>query len=326
MCGIVYRKSLINSNIARDVLNMYKNQRSRGTEGFGFYIPDRKRIVYNTQEQGIVKTLKRTTATEMLFHHRMPTSTDNVLNACHPFRIELNKNIYVIVHNGYLSNENELKKEHDSKGYKYRSIQPDGRFNDSESLAYDIALFLEGEQTELKSKGAIAFIAIRNGQTIYFGRNAQSPLVYNLNDRHLTIRSEGKGIDCETNQLYIYENNQITKEPLEIPEYSYTSGYGWTSPGYNYNAYGWYDYEPEENEQPELLDEPYLSDQADELLITFGLTKAIDVMRKLVDDTHEEINNAWEQGDEEQALLSEYVANSHAKVLTELLNYKEVMK
>lgn len=229
MCGIVYRKSFLNENVSQSILQMYKNQRSRGTQGFGFYIPKTDKIQHETVEQNIVKLLKRTNASEILFHHRMPTSTDNVLSACHPFEVMIDNKKYVVVHNGYLSNDYELKEKHYKMGYKYSSMQPNGQFNDSEALAYDIALTLSGKQKKLRSKGAIAFIAQSDGK-IYFGRNSQSPLHYHINDKFVTIRSEGRGVNIKTDTLYTFYNGKLTERKLKIPQYEY---WGYTVDNWN---------------------------------------------------------------------------------------------
>jgi glucosamine 6-phosphate synthetase-like amidotransferase/phosphosugar isomerase protein len=246
MCGIVYRKSFIDHNVAQDVLHMYKNQRSRGTEGFGFYIPKTNKLKHETIEKNMVRLLKKTSTTEMLFHHRMPTSTDNVMNACHPFRVVVDNTEYVVVHNGYLFNEDNLKDKHEKLGYKYSSLQPDKRFNDSEALAYDIALYLAGKQKKLYAEGAIAFIATENGRT-HFGRNNGSPLVCHINDKFLTIRSEGRGASVKTNTLYTFENGKTSEKKLNIPEYSYS--YEWKPvPTYDPNNYTKYSATYEEDD------------------------------------------------------------------------------
>lgn len=232
MCGIVYRKSLTNINISYDILQMYKNQRNRGYEGFGFYVPNKNKLVHNTDEQAILKKLKSTNATEILFHHRFPTSTDNVQNACHPFKVTINNTDYYVVHNGYLYNQDDLRKQHYKKGYEYSSVQPDGRFNDSEALAYDLALYLSGKQRKLYSQGAVAFI-VYTKDAIYFGRNTDSPLVYHINDKYITIRSEGRGNTAKPDTLYKLKQGKLTTRKLVIPSYTYTN-YTTTYGGSNY--------------------------------------------------------------------------------------------
>lgn len=221
MCGIVYRKSLENRNISIDVLQLYKNQRSRGFEGFGFFDPNRKSLTHKTDEREMVKKLKAYNSTELLFHHRLPTSTKNVLNACHPFKVTIDNKDFVIVHNGYLSNEYELKEKHEKLGYTYTSEQPDGTFNDSEALAYDIALYLAGKQRKLHAKGVIAFIAYTS-EKLYFGRNT-NPLYCHITDKNITIRSEGRGFLIEPDTLYTLHKNKLTKRKLIIPNYEYAT-------------------------------------------------------------------------------------------------------
>jgi glucosamine 6-phosphate synthetase-like amidotransferase/phosphosugar isomerase protein len=216
---------------------MYKNQRHRGTEGFGFYVPGKNKLVHNTDEQAMLKKLKSVKATEMLFHHRFPTSTANVFNACHPFRVVIDGKDYIVVHNGYLSNEHELKIKHEKQGYKYSSVQPDGRFNDSEALAYDLALYLSGKQRKLYSQGAIAFI-VYTQDALYFGRNTDSPLQYHINDKFITIRSEGKGNTAIPNTLYKLKNGKLTQRKLTIPGYYYT---GYTTYTSTYTGSWWKD-------------------------------------------------------------------------------------
>src|SRR4051812_8277768 len=138
MCGIVYYNDLRGNAVNNAVIERYRLQSGRGKSGFGFYIPQLDRMVHNPRENRIVRLLQREDkASEVLFHHRFPTSTMNVRSSCHPFSTKANsdkfKHQYVLVHNGVLQNDDELKKAHEKLGIKYVSEQPDGRFNDSEA-------------------------------------------------------------------------------------------------------------------------------------------------------------------------------------------------
>lgn len=219
-------------------MKRYRAQRMRGTDGFGFYIPETNRLTHNTKEGRTMSLLRREKeASEILFHHRMPTSTINVRNACHPFSTkDYFENNYVVVHNGVLHNELTLKREHDDLGITYISEQEDGSFNDSEALTYDIARYLEGHTTELTASGSIAFIAIKRDSTgkavaLFFGRNGGNPLMIKHTKFSITISSEGDGTPAEINQLYcyIYDTGELTKTPLTIPYTSYSSGYRYGS-------------------------------------------------------------------------------------------------
>lgn len=227
MCGIVYSKLFHTGTVNNKVLKRYMAQRSRGIDGFGFYLPQTDRLVHNTKEGRIKRLVKRYPASEILFHHRYPTSTDNVRSSCHPFSTKNNfKHNYIGVHNGILSNDDDLKKAHYKLGYRY--VSDDGqRYNDSEALLYDIALYLEGKQDKLNATGSIAFIVIqrKNGKpsNLYFGRNFGSPLVMQKNKHGITLSSEGSGelIDTDTLYRFNYRSKKLHISELEIPQTRY---------------------------------------------------------------------------------------------------------
>lgn len=226
-------------------MKRFEAQRSRGTTSFGFYLPQTNRLTHNVKETRIKNLLKRTKGSnsEVLFHHRFSTSTADVPNACHPFSTKDHfKNNYVGVHNGVLSNEDKLEKEHLALGINYVSKQKNGQFNDSEALIYDIARYLEGEVDELTAKGSIAFIVIKRNKdgkptTLFFGRNNGNPLKIKKTKHSLTLSSQGEGEDVEPNKLYSYdyETGELKSRYLLIPYYSYSSG--WNS-GYKGNWQG----------------------------------------------------------------------------------------
>lgn len=262
MCGIVYKRSFNGSSVNQAVKQMYKSQRGRGYEGFGFFLPLENRLAHNTSEHRILDLLKNEAyeSTEILFHHRFPTSTDNRQNACHPFSTRANKHAfdhnYVLVHNGIVSNASALKADHEKTyGIEYISDE-NGKFNDSEALLYDVALFLDGKQTELKAQGSIAFIVKRDDGKTYFARNAGSPLVYELTSRGITVRSEGTGKSIEPNRLYEFDadTKALTSGELTIPSYSYGYDYDYDyfgggtysgySKGYTDSNYDWEKYSP----------------------------------------------------------------------------------
>ncbi len=241
MCGLVYFNSTSGNPVNRKVLRAYKKQRNRGTQGFGFYIPSTNRLVHNPAEDRIksLLTMPQNLASEVMFHHRMPTSTANVRNACHPFSTKayFGSTDFVMIHNGYLFNEHELKANHKALGIDYVSVQPDGRFNDSEALLWDLALTLTGKQTAPKATGAIAFVMIerRNGKpyALHFGRNS-SPLRLMLGpdgQTPISLTSEGYGrsIDAQTLYTYVYELGTLTKKPFAMSDGWYetnSKGYG----------------------------------------------------------------------------------------------------
>lgn len=216
---------------------LYKAQRSRGYEGFGFYSPNSNRLTHHVNERGILRQLKRTRENEILFHHRFPTSTANTRNGCHPYSTKDRwKSQYIGVHNGVLYNDDILAKEQMEKGVSYISYQADGRFNDSEVLIHNIGEYLEGERDRITAQGSIAFIVVKldeSGQkeALYFGRNQGNPLkmVTFKDGFKLTSEGTGENIKPDTMHRYDYATGEITTWELEIPYYSYS-----------YNNYGFY--------------------------------------------------------------------------------------
>lgn len=227
MCGIVYAKSFTNNPINNIILQQYNKQRNRGRQGFGVFDMQFRNMVKTPNEDKILSWLKHYPANELLFHHRYPTSTENVKNAAHPFSTKdyFGETQYVLVHNGVLWNEDKLADAHWDAGIEYSSMQPNGQFNDSEALLWDVALYLEGQQDELKAQGSIAFICLalneQEGDKLYFARNTGSPLNMYFTKKRLVLASEGKGQVVTPNQLYKYDykTGQMSHSPFDVPEY-----------------------------------------------------------------------------------------------------------
>lgn len=202
-------------------------------------------MTHNVLEGRILSLLRRDKATEILFHHRFPTSTSNVRNACHPFSTkDYYDHNYVLVHNGVLYNDDELAEKHLSEGISYVSMQNDGRFNDSEALTHDVAQFIEGKVTKITAAGTIAFICVQRDskgkkKALYFGRNNGNPLKMKFTKHSLTLSSEGDGEDVPVNRLhrYDYKTKSLTSTPVIIPT-GYTPNYSNDYMGYGY-GYDW---------------------------------------------------------------------------------------
>ena len=209
----------------------YIQQRNRGTQGFGFAfrtLADNRIIIHKrTEEEEAIDKLINCSSDFILFHHRFPTSTDNVTNACHPFEVKHNGRTFITVHNGVLYNSDKLKKRHNKMGFDYQSVQKDGRYNDSEALAHDLAIYLCKNKAKrsgkLESQGSIAFITIeidddRKPKKIFFGRN-HSPLKISFSEEELVLGSETIGTDVVENKLYEFDVDQqvLSAEDLKIP-------------------------------------------------------------------------------------------------------------
>lgn len=210
------------------ILKQYKRQAHRGRQGFGFYLPQSDKLTHSPAEARIKSLLHSVQDSEVLFHHRNPTSTDNVRNACHPFSTKqyFGDRQFVMVHNGWLTNQRALQTAHKALGIEYVSVQLDGRFNDSEALLYDLGLVVSGQQTEVDAEGAIAFVMIERFKgkavKVHFGRNT-SPLNLKQTDNGLSLSSEGPGEAILPHTLYTFEyaTGKLTTTPLQLPSWHY---------------------------------------------------------------------------------------------------------
>ncbi len=260
MCGIVFVKRTKGMPANKSVFRRYLQQKSRGREGYG----------YIAVEGGIIKNIKRAKtedeikyylmqekAEEILFHHRYPTSTPNYEGTAHPIIVSNSafEYDYIVVHNGVISNHAQLRKEHKELDFEYTTeyteietteievifgnksekLAPDkvtrtGKYNDSESLAWEFALVAEGWKDRLDIVGGSAIVVYKVrkdgvdgciGATIesmFYGSNSGRPLVLetqslgkkkknkeNKQDgfgQLVAIKSTGEGKDLDTDKLY----------------------------------------------------------------------------------------------------------------------------
>lgn len=234
MCGLVGLISKKGRPVGQQVYNLYAQQKSRGKEGFGYLAIDGKcnliGIHRSRYEFEIRDKLMKETAEIILFHHRMPTSTKNTLGTTHPIFVsndELDHD-YFFAHNGVITNKEHLKKVHNEKGYVYNTeftefrhiVYNDGRtedsvagsahFNDSESLAIELARYCDGMTAEINTTGAAAFwgIQLEKGtnhvKKIYYGKNNGRDLKMTSNKKYWGIASE-KGSDIDPMKLFILD-------------------------------------------------------------------------------------------------------------------------
>lgn len=235
MCGIIYSESFTGAPVNNDILQQFDLQRHRGTEGFGIYDGQELNMVHATKEDKILKWLVKYDSSLLLMHHRFPTSTKNVKKAAHPFSTKsfFGDNEYILVHNGVIYNADDLFAAHQERGIEYQSWLDDLTFNDSESLLWDFALTMEGQQESPAAVGRIAFICLKKTKgaltDMYFARNHGSPLHLNLTKDGMAISSEGEGAEVPVNQLHrwSYKDKQISMEGMFFEQYvqSYDHNY-----------------------------------------------------------------------------------------------------
>lgn len=229
MCGIIAVRRHDNKKPHKTLLKRYAAQRNRGYEGFGFVsMKEGKLVGYHRaeEEKTIIDKLKETDADDIMFHHRWPTSTENYAEAAHPIKVsdERLKFDYYVVHNGVIINDEEARKKHQADKWVYtteivceytennRVLQKEYKYNDSEALAIELAIDLEKDGEGIALRGSIAFICLKvNKETgkvvsMYWGRNDNSPLVYqHLPNQMTVISSEGMGVTVRPHTLYEYD-------------------------------------------------------------------------------------------------------------------------
>lgn len=223
------------------IWKQFNAQISRGVDGFGTFNGEK---IFKTPKLRKMRSYLRKDQNDsdfLMFHHRFPTSTVNVTRAAHPFstgdffdkparkkngkQMDAMKVQYVLVHNGGISNPQELKAEHEKLGIKYSSTLDNGTFNDSEALLWDFALTMENRQKELKAYGGIAFVAVKlvNGEieSMFWGRNAGRPLKVHKTGKGILISSEGMGQETEVSRLYTYSwsKHRIKVKDFTIRQY-----------------------------------------------------------------------------------------------------------
>lgn len=223
MCGIVCQLSKTDQPVNRSVAKYYKKQKHRGTQGYGF-VAQYGEIVKKTRatlERDALTALYARKSNMVMFHHRMPTSTDNVLNSCHPFKATIGDRSLYLVHNGWITNSYDLETKHSDEGIGYVSKETytgktannatytTERFNDSEALAWDVAHVLFKDELP-QARGMIAFIALEttpegHPKVLHFYRNEDAPLRMTNDDNNLMLGSETPGISIEANMLYSYD-------------------------------------------------------------------------------------------------------------------------
>lgn len=261
MCGILFARSLNGSKVQKAIKRRFQQQKTRGTQGFGYVTIDMglvQGVERSAHEGGIMEALRHENAPAILFHHRTPTSVSNYKETTHPFFISDDrfKYDYYVVHNGSVQNWQTIYEKYKTQGFVFRTevhknqtisfpnqgnkvtqLENKIEINDSETLAYDLAHYFEGMSTKLESRGAIAFVALqvdkKSGQIyqLIWGRNEGNPLRVEKDKTLFCLRSEGKGteeVPVDTFHYMDYVTGEITTEKDNVGEF-----YGRRGAGYN---------------------------------------------------------------------------------------------
>ena len=256
MCGIIGSWIMADVNKYFDKLEaIYKNQDERGKEGSGVVIMRKGKFTRyrNKHSTTIIDELKKEKIWKpkkndiVLFHHRIPTSTGNTPKANHPIRDE-HKNIYLI-HNGIITNANDLYKELTARGHKFETLtkvesallEGSGKlsyyyhsFTDTEVLVHlleeklketnnDVQKAIEYVVEKAKGSYAIAFL-IRGHEKIYLFRYDNPIEIFKDEKDNLFFASktpsDAKAIkDLENGELGYIEKNQYVKiADIKVPD------------------------------------------------------------------------------------------------------------
>lgn len=227
--------------VNEELIEQLEDQISRGKEGFGILMINKKNEIEIKRATEIAKALIDLYTTEspmIIMHHRNPTSSDNKISQTHPILVSNGslKHDYYVIHNGIISNTDELKKEHEKLGFVYNTTRTNNfnreEFNDSESLAIEIAMYIEKQTKEISIEGSAAFIVIQTNKktkeaiNIFFGRK-DNPLKLAGRQGEIRLSSEGKGEEILEDTLYKFniKSPSLTKTNLDFKEKEETNYY-----------------------------------------------------------------------------------------------------
>jgi len=225
MCGLIYARSVFPLPFIR---KQYLEQKSRGSNGFGYIALQNGKIVENIrlkyEHETLHSLLKQKNADEIMFHHRAPTSTPNLEYCNHPIIAEKKDKNFALIHNGIISNCHELKAKHEKEGIAYKTII-ENQFNDSESLLHELIGNITDEKL-IEAEGSFAFILMEynkdnTASKLYYGTNGTCPLYETKMGTKHYIASQlynGDFLKKDTLYLYDYETKTYSQKELKVPK------------------------------------------------------------------------------------------------------------
>lgn len=236
MCGIIagFHTGKDAAPVNDWALNTFEDQKSRGMQGFGVvgWEPGLKpQVLRATEPAKFMYDMHAKQWPMMLVHHRTPTSTENKIKQTHPLHIRnaLLTHDYLVIHNGVISNNGDLYTKHCELGFQYQTeilfdkVKNTVKFNDSETFAIELAMYIEKQTKLIRTKGSAAFIALQlnkesgEAEHIFFGRNDRNPLKMGKSRNKLHLSSEGEGVNIEPFVLYSCKpvgDMKLTKQAL----------------------------------------------------------------------------------------------------------------
>lgn len=258
MCGIIF-----GANIKQDkeetkpvndwVLTQFEDQFKRGTEGFGLIFIQENgeyKIERACEPYKMLMDLrdKKNKAPIILMHHRTPTSSENKMQETHPILVDNGslKFKYLGVHNGVISNDNEMKEAHEKLGFVYtttrNTLSGKEEFNDTECLIIELARYIEKQIDKIAIEGGGSFVILQidkktdKVKQVFYGRTSMNfPLRMAKDRKKVRISSEGEGNDIATETLYSFAINDFKIEKRKLSQKAEVRE---TNDITDYNSYG----------------------------------------------------------------------------------------
>lgn len=246
MCGLigVFNTKEKPEPVNDTVLNLFENQKGRGQSGFGLIKIDEKlniKVDRATEGFKLMWDIHQDLSPIMIMHHRSPTSTANLIKQTHPLFVSSGslKYDYLVIHNGIITNADELKKEHEKLGFQYLTAMKEKSyysgikdvFNDSESFAIEFARYVEKQIDEMNIEGSAAFIAVQINkkatkvEQLLYGRTTSTPLKISKTRNFMILSSEGPGNEIKEKLLYSCKLNaemKLSHSKIRLKEKTYT--------------------------------------------------------------------------------------------------------
>lgn len=215
MCGIIYVETDDPKKTRQLVELQFQAQITRGQSGFGILECTSGTLNKYLTTDEFLANLAKTNDKRILAHHRIPTSTKNTLESAHPFKVTCAKKEMFIVHNGIISNPDEVLDKLGVKKETLASYSKDKRYNDSEAWALDFISLIENKKSTPYSCGGIASVGVDvKNQALYFYHNSNNPLDVYAKEDILIIASEaigGIGLEKDTLFKYEFEKKKVIK-------------------------------------------------------------------------------------------------------------------
>lgn len=203
----------------------------RGQEGAGIAVLDGNTLKYH-KDVGLVSEVFHTKALERLpkahiavGHNRYSTTGSNVYENVQPFITEYLTGRLATVHNGNITNDQEIRAELTKRGVDF------GATSDSEVIASLIAYHTMQEKNAEKGvimackeiKGAFSLIVLSSEKKLIAIRDANGfrPLCLGQNESGMVVASESCAIDScgfhfvrdiEPGEMVVIQNGKITRD------------------------------------------------------------------------------------------------------------------